>query len=68
MASFSFARRSGARDHDPAPGGDVASPAPAAELAPGHGPGWYESSWELRCGLEVVEGQDAVPPPDDAGT
>lgn len=26
------------------------------------GPGWFESSWELRRGLEVREG----PPPDAA--
>jgi hypothetical protein len=26
-----------------------------ADPRPGAGPGWYESSWELRRGLEVAE-------------
>lgn len=26
------------------------------------GPGWFESSWDLGCGLEIREEQ----PPDDA--
>jgi hypothetical protein len=33
-----------------------------APLAPGHGPagpGWFESSWDLRRGLEVRESGDA---------
>jgi len=35
-------------------------PAGAADAAPDAapepvGPGWYESSWDLRCGLDVCE-------------
>ncbi len=36
-------------------------PRAAAGSAPGCGPGWFESSWELTRGLEVHEG-----PPGDA--
>ena len=32
----------------------VASTPPRRER--GAGPGWFDSSWELRCGLEVREG------------
>ena len=28
----------------------------ADEEAPLHGPGWFDSSWELMCGLDVREG------------
>ena len=28
----------------------------AAEIPAPHGPGWFNSSWDLRCGLEVREG------------
>lgn len=27
-----------------------------AEATASVGPGWYQSSWELRCGLQVNEG------------
>ena len=36
-----------------APGRDASSPAARRASA---GPGWFESSWELRRGLEVKEG------------
>ena len=28
----------------------------ADEEAPLHGPGWFDSSWDLMCGLDVREG------------
>ena len=28
----------------------------ADEEEPLHGPGWFDSSWELMCGLDVREG------------
>jgi hypothetical protein len=42
-----------------------AAPSPGSELAPKpasdarRGPGWFDSSWDLRSGLEVHEGLPA---------
>ena len=33
---------------------------PALDTALPAGPGWFESSWELRSGLEVIEGHGTV--------
>ena len=38
--------------------------ASASPLAKGiAGPGWYESSWDLRRGLDIAEDFDSDPPP-----
>lgn len=46
-----------------------APPGPAAgsitDCASGGGPGWYESSRELRCGLDIAVGVPADAPLDD---
>lgn len=39
---------------EPQPGADAPAP---DESETACGPGWYESSWDLRCGLVVVERQ-----------
>jgi hypothetical protein len=60
MTSFNFGQRGGA--HEPDPSADAA-------VEPATGPGWYESSWDLRRGLLVVEDQNeppAVPAPGGA--
>jgi hypothetical protein len=54
MASFNFGRRGPVR-HTGATHGQADGPAPAGEASPAAGPGWYESSWELRRGLLVVD-------------
>jgi len=40
----------------------AAAPEPEARSVDGAGPGWFDSSWDLRCGLVVREGL-----PDDVG-
>jgi hypothetical protein len=40
----------------------AAVPEPETRGADGAGPGWFDSSWDLRCGLVVREGL-----PDDVG-
>ena len=41
----------------PLAGEESAGPCLAAdEEAPVNGPGWFDSSWDLECGLDVREG------------
>jgi hypothetical protein len=65
MTSFSFVRRRTAHRDGPARRPDDAAAAPAADTSPG--PGWFQSSWELRCGLVVHEAPapDAPDAPED---
>ena len=58
MASFNFRRREPVR-RTGAIDGPADGPAPSGETLPAAGPGWYESSWELRRGLLVVH--EALP-------
>jgi len=51
MARFSFGRHA----HGPGHGG-ASSATGTVALDPSTGPGWYDSSWELRHGLVVHEG------------
>jgi hypothetical protein len=63
MTSFNFEPRSGARELDAA-----LDPALDAALEPATGPGWYESSWDLSRGLQVVEDPDEpLAAPDESG-
>jgi hypothetical protein len=51
----------------PSPAQHAASatpPAPAAEREAGYREGWYESSWDLRAGLTVIEDSDVTVPGD----
>lgn len=54
MARFQFQRRP-SRPVAPLPEASTAA-APGFEAAFSHGPGWFESSWELVRGLVVREG------------
>jgi len=55
MARFSFTRHA-AGDHH---GGDASDAGMASPPDSSTGPGWYDSSWDLRQGLVVREGLPA---------
>lgn len=64
MVSFSFVRRGTAHRDGPARRPEDAA-ARAGDAGPG--PGWYQSSWELRCGLLVQEAPAPDAPPVYSG-
>ena len=55
MARFSFGRHA----REAGPDGDASGGTTDAMPDPSTGPGWYDSSWELRRGLVVREGLPA---------
>lgn len=60
MARFHFQRRP-SRSVAPLSGASTVASAPAFEALVSHGPGWFESSWDLIRGLVVREGLPEKP-------
>ncbi|MBI3368017.1 MAG: hypothetical protein HY021_06085 [Burkholderiales bacterium] len=68
LSRFFFSRRHSLPAADAAPrrlGGITPPMAPVRRSAPPDS-GWFDSSWELRHGLTVIEDNDAAPTPPDA--
>ena len=57
---FPSAERLARPARHPAPTFRLQAPPTIDDTEPSSGPGWFESSWDLRHGLEVVE-SDTMP-------